>query len=179
MSALDTAKEIIGKYAPSIGAALGGPFGEAAGTMVSQVLGIDPKSAPETIAVAVVAATPDQQIAMRTIDTTFQIRMAEMGYADHQAIEELSVQDRQGARHMQEIIKSTTPTVLTYIVSAGFFGILTAMLFVDIPKENMAALNIMLGALGGVWIASSNFWYGSNHSAQNINTMLFNSTPKV
>jgi hypothetical protein len=48
---------IIGKFAPTVGAMLGGPFGEIAGNIVAGVLGVE--STPDAVSAAVSAAAPD------------------------------------------------------------------------------------------------------------------------
>lgn len=54
----DKIKGLVGDLAPTLGAALGGPVGGAAATMLADVLGCDPT--PQKIGKALSQATPEQ-----------------------------------------------------------------------------------------------------------------------
>lgn len=68
-------KEIVGSVAPIAGGLLGGPLGAIAGTALSSILGIHPKSTPEDIAMAVSHATPEQLLKLKEYDTQLQLKL--------------------------------------------------------------------------------------------------------
>jgi hypothetical protein len=90
-------KRLIQSAAPMLGAAIGGPFGTMAGKLVAEALG-KPEAKAEEIPALLAQATPEQIAALKQAEMDFKTRMAELGYANEQKLEELVVQDRQGAR---------------------------------------------------------------------------------
>jgi hypothetical protein len=90
-------KKIIQAAAPMLGAAIGGPFGGMAGKLVAEALG-NPEAKPEDIPALLAQATPEQIAAIKKAEMDFKSRMTELGYSNEQKLEELVVQDRQGAR---------------------------------------------------------------------------------
>jgi hypothetical protein len=90
-------KKLIQTAAPMLGAALGGPFGGMAGKLVAEALG-NPNAKPEDIPALLAQASPEQIAALKQSEFDFKARMTELGYTNEQKLEELVVQDRQGAR---------------------------------------------------------------------------------
>ena len=66
-------KGLIGDLAPTLGAALGGPVGGAAATMLADVLGCDPT--PQKIEKALQQATPEQLAEIKKAELDFEVRM--------------------------------------------------------------------------------------------------------
>jgi hypothetical protein len=74
---LDAIKGIVGAVAPNLGAALGGPIGGAAMTMLSQALGCENNErALQTSHVQ--SATPEQLAEIKKAELDFEARMKEL-----------------------------------------------------------------------------------------------------
>ncbi len=153
---------ILGKVAPFLGAAIGGPFGAAAGKLVSQALLGTEDASEEEMQNALINASPDKLAELKKIDADYKIQMAKIGL-DEQV---LASTDREGARNRQIQLRDKMPAILAVMLSVGFFGILGIMLFHSIPKEIQGVIDIMLGSLGTAWIATINYYFGSSAGSQ-------------
>lgn len=159
--------------APTIASALLSPLGGIAVAALGSILGIS-DATTETISAAFTDGkiTPDHLAEIRKLELQYKNEEAERGfkYAD------LEFKDRDSARQMQIDTRSNTPTILTYLVTIGFFGVLTWML-VDEHVVNSPPLLIMLGSLGTAWTGCISFWFGTTQGSQNKDRMLLNSVP--
>jgi len=72
----DKLKGVIGGLAPTLGAALGGPVGGAAATMLADVLGCDP--VPAKLEKAIAQASPEQIAEIKKAELNFEARMKEL-----------------------------------------------------------------------------------------------------
>lgn len=84
---------------------------------------------------------------------------------------EIYVKDAQDARNSNTKIQESehaswlaknTLSILTLLITSGFFGLLSYMLKYDVPTANKDILNIMLGSLGTAWITVVAFYFGSS-----------------
>ena len=89
--------------------------------------------------------------------------------------EELAVKDRASARDMQVQTKSLIPPTMAVLVTVGFFGILVALMFGQVQRNE--EVMVMLGSLGTAWTGIIAFYFGSSHGSQNKDEMLY-SKPK-
>lgn len=87
------------------------------------------------------------------------------------------VEDRESARQMQISTRSRTAPLLAVLITLGFFGILSFMLFKEVPNGQKDVLNIMLGSLGTAWVTVVSFYFGSSKSSEDKTVMLANSVP--
>ena len=140
MSFLNDIGKAIGDIAPTLAAAVGGRFAGEAVREVTKVLGLSDDTSEEDVAKAVQRMTPEQAAALTKADQDFQVRCEELG-VQRSAI---NARDRASARWMQVQIKYAIPGLLAMLIFGGFFGVLTALVFVDVPPENIQALNIAL-----------------------------------
>lgn len=62
--------------------------------------------------------------------------------------------------------KLETPQVVAIIVLLCVFAVFGILLFHPVPKENEAAVNIMIGFAGGWAGAVITFYFGSSKSSQ-------------
>jgi hypothetical protein len=159
--------------APTIASALLGPLGGIAVAGLGKIFGIDNATQKDiTKAISDSKITPDQLAEIQKLELQFQNDEKERGFK----YSELEFKDRDSARTMQVATRSTTPTVLTYVVTLGFFGILGWMLYDD-SVVNSPPLLIMLGTLGTAWTACVSFWVGTTNNSQHKDLLLANSTP--
>lgn len=78
----------------------------------------------------------------------------------------LEVSDRDSARKREMEVKDSTPSILAYSVTAGFFGLLGYMMVGTIPHANERILDLMLGSLGTVWVMQMSYYYGTSTGSQ-------------
>jgi gas vesicle protein len=152
---------------PLIGTALGGPLGGAAATFVASKLGLQ-ESTIEAVSDVLNSGkmTPEQIEQLKLAELEFQKFLAQ----NKIDLAKMDLDNVKDARDMQKTTRASTPAVLSYGVTMGFFGILSAMLIYDYkPTE---PLLIMLGALGAAFGAVVNFWLGSSHGSQVKSEML-------
>ncbi len=87
----------------------------------------------------------------------------------------MDLDNTKSAREMQTVTKSSTPAVLSYVITGGFFGILGYML--SDAYVSSEPLLVMLGSLGTAWVAVVNFWFGSSNGSQAKDVLLANAPP--
>jgi hypothetical protein len=169
--------------APTIAAAVGGPLAGGAVTALEHVFGLTPTAADtqsdrlDSIASAIAGATPEQLANIRKADQDFQVSMASLGFKDKEAIAALAVQDVEGARTMQATVKSWVPPVMTLFITLGFFGLVAALMFCNVPDANRAIFYSLIGSLGTAWIATIHFWFGDTNSSNDKTNLLAQSQP--
>lgn len=159
---------IVGKLAPTIGAALGGPLAGSAISVVENALGVN-KGAAGTIAArcdglgtALQNAAPDQLLAVKNAENDFALKMQALGFQDSEAVAALAVGDLANARGREIATHDWTPKVLAFAVTVGFFGLLIFMALRAVPNESKDVLNILLGSLGAGWMAVMSYYFGSS-----------------
>ena len=158
--------------APMLGTALAGPLGGAAASFLADKLGVKESTVEAVTAVLSSGKMTSEQIAsLKAAEIDFQ-KFLETNKID---LVKLTNEDRGGARDMLVATKSLTPSVLTYLITIGFFGILIGLMTGAADKSD--ALMVMLGSLGTAWTACVSFWFGSSHGSQNKDKMLANSSP--
>ena len=149
-------KAIVGKIAPVLGTALGGPLGGLAGTAISNALGLKGDASDDEKLAAL--QNPDMLLKLKQADMDFKSKMADLGIKE----EDIAMQDRDSARKREAAIKDSTPKILAYGITLGFFGILAFMMKFDIPTVNKTELDVVLGSLGTAWIAVVTYYFGSS-----------------
>ena len=110
------------QIAPGIATALGGPLAGLAVTAISKALGVSEDQVQKTIDEG--KLTADQLASIKQAELELQKQANELGLD----FEKLATDDRKSARDMQAATKSTIPAILAVFVTAGFFGILTALM---------------------------------------------------
>jgi hypothetical protein len=151
----DKIKGVIGGLAPTLGAALGGPVGGAAATMLADVLGCDP--APQKIERALQQATPEQIAEIKKAELKFEAKMKELD-VDIFALETADKQDARKNFSKDWTAKLIALTMVSFF--CGYIGMITVMP----PEQNsMELINLVLGYLGGLVSAVISFYFGASH----------------
>jgi len=147
--------------APLLGTALAGPLGGAAASFMADKLGVPDKTVKAVSELLQSGQMSPEQIAgIKQAELEFQ-KFLETNKID---LARLNVENTRDARDMQKVTRSSTPAVLSYFVTGGFFAILITMLAMEIkPSE---PLLIMLGSLAAAFGGAVNFWLGSSHGSQ-------------
>lgn len=157
---------------PMLGTALGGPLGGAAASFIADKLGIEGKTIEAVNEVLNSGKlSPDQISQLKLAELDFK-KFLEQNKID---LAQMDVDNTKSAREMQVTTKSTTPAVLTYLITCGFFGILAYMMSSEYKTSE--PLLVMLGSLGTAWVATVNFWFGSSHGSTVKSELLASSMP--
>ena len=153
----------IASFAPTIGAAVGGPAGSIAGMGVkalANVFGIDTKDADADlqISTALESMTPEQAMQVKNADLQFKKDMAQLGVD----VFKLEVADKASARKMFVETGNLTPMILTFlfVVLAGY---ITYEVFNSaLDGIDKTLVGTVVGYIFGELKAATSFWMGSS-----------------
>lgn len=149
---------LLAQVAPSIATALGGPLaGVAVKTLSSALFGHE-EGTQEQLFEALSSAGPEQLAAIKKIDADFKVQMKSLDID----LERISAGDRDSARQMQQNTKDSTPKILAYFITFGFFGALVWILVFGLPQTGLEVILMMLGSLSTSWTGVVQFYYGSS-----------------
>jgi hypothetical protein len=149
---------LLSQVAPTIATALGGPLaGVAVKTLSNALFGHEDASEQE-VSDALSNATPDQLAAIKKIDADFKVQMKSLDID----LERIAAGDRDSARQMQQNTKDSTPKILAYFITFGFFGALVWILVFGLPQTGLEVILMMLGSLSSSWTGVVQFYYGSS-----------------
>lgn len=149
---------IVRTVAPGIATALGGPLAGMAVRAVSQTLLGKPDGSMKDIETALLGASPETMLKLKEADNNFTLEMEKLGVD----LAKIEADDRKDARASNRGAKDKTPAVLGVLCFIGFFGILAALMFVEIPEASRGALTVMLGSLGTIVVQVANYYWGSS-----------------
>ena len=149
---------LLGQVAPSIATALGGPLAGVAVRTLSNALFGHEDASEQQVSEALSNASPDQLAAIKKIDADFKVQMKSLDID----LERIAAGDRDSARQMQMSTKDSTPKILAYFITFGFFGALVWILVFGIPKTGTEVILMMLGSLSTSWTGVVQFYYGSS-----------------
>ena len=162
----------IKSLAPLLGSALAGPLGGAAAGFLADHLGVKESTVKAVTEVLEgQKLTGDQLVAVKAAEIEFKQFLED----NKIKMEELENEDRAGARDLLTATKSLTPSILTYLITFGFFGVLIGLM--SGYAEKSEPLLIMLGSLGTAWSAACAFWFGTTHGSNQKNALLAQSDP--
>jgi hypothetical protein len=173
---------VVENLAPTIASVIGGPLAGSGVSALEKLFGLTPAPSASAsdrlndVAAAIAGATPQQLADMRKADQDYAVSMAQAGFKDTETLASLKVQDTVSARDMQTANKSPVPAWLTFCVTAGFFGMLAALFFVNVPEGNKPVVFSFTGTLGTAWLVVMHFWFGSTSDTPQVNSLLANST---
>lgn len=154
-------KGIVRSVAPTIATAFGGPLAGMGVRAVSEAVLGTPDGTEEEIERALLGATPDMLLRLKEADQTFKLEMKKLDVD----LERLKYEDVASARKRQVEVKDATPAILAYILTFGFFAVVTALFLKAIPEANKATIYTMVGSLGTVWIAAMAYFHGTSRSS--------------
>ncbi len=163
-------KSILGQTAPLLGSLLGGSLGVSIAQLLGKVLLGNEKASQPDIEKALLNPTPAQLVALRQMESDLQTKLAEFTLDE----KKLVIRDRANAREREVQTRDNVPALLATLLTLGFFGILSAMMFFPIEKEAGQVVDVMLGALGTAWISCITYYFGSSHGSQAKNQLLIN-----
>lgn len=175
-------KKILGGIVPFIASALPGPFGAIAKTVLTGVFGIgdDTTDQEAAIAQAVVKATPEQMIALKNAEQEFQVRMAELGYSNTEALDRLAKEEMANARQREIEIAKTgkrdlTPIYLAFSAVFGFLACLMMFLLMDVDKWGQVKTQMVtatLATMTTIVVMVYGYYFGSSKGSSEKNAMI-------
>ena len=127
------------QVAPTVATALGGPLAGLAVEAVSKALGVNQDDARKMIDEGKMSSDQIAQVKVAEIELKKMEEQLGLNF------EELAVKDRASARDMQVQTKSLIPPTMAVLVTLGFFGILTALMFGQVQRNE--EVMVMLGSL--------------------------------
>lgn len=149
-------KGVLKSVAPVLGTFLGGPMGGMAMKMLSNtLLGKEDASEEELMSAM---ASPEAWVKVKEIETNFKAQM-KMAEVEERRIE---ASDRDSARKRHSENKDTTPAILTYILTVGFFSVIALLVFEKISDNIKDTIEVLVGVLGTAWLSCINFFFGSS-----------------
>jgi len=86
----------------------------------------------------------------------------------------LEINDKESARKREVETKDSTTKELAWIYTAGYFGMLAALLFglVEIPERMMSLLDVLMGVLTAGQYSIMAYYFGSSAGSQSKDTVL-------
>jgi hypothetical protein len=157
---------LLGKVAPWLAAAAGGPATLAAQAIktAAQALGASSETI-SGVSEALAGATPESLAALSVADQDFQIRMKALGLSNLQAMEGLATADRANARQMNIDMPSKMPALLSCALLLLICMTILLLAFASIPDGNKDILFSLVGALLVAFTGSNNFWFGTTRGS--------------
>jgi hypothetical protein len=163
-------KALVGKVAPLLGTALGGPFGGMAGKFLADKLGCSPDELEETV----INADPDTMLKIKNLENEFKVRMKELGITEQQ----LHQKDRESARDMAKNT-SIVPQVLQSVIYDIAFILVTIFLFttkIEFSETQQTLITFVMGMLSAGLVQVNNFWFGSSSGSKQKTDLMGNKT---
>jgi len=165
-------ESLVGKFAPLIGTAIGGPFGGMAAKIALDALGIDTKEGDEKeqLKEALKSMTPEQAIQLKLAEKNWEAKMKELDIKE----EELHGRDRASARDMATKTSIWPQVTLSTLYTVGYFSVLYMFLSggVSIEDSIKTEFAMVLGVLTAGQVQIMNFWFGSSSGSKDKTTKL-------
>lgn len=173
----DKARRVIETVAPTLGAALGGPLGAAAGNMIAVAVGAkraDGSVDTGKVEQALAQQDPAVLLKLREAQNQFDLDMERLGVER----ERLVYTDRSDARSLAKT--DMRPQIwISILFLGGYFMLLILLMTGDIQLEGVAKdqFGVLMGVLtAGVTVIMA-FWFGSTSGSAVKSALLANSTP--
>ena len=175
MNLLKTAGQALATFAPTVATALGGPLAGLAVSTLEKAFGLDPAATVESkeaaINAALVAATPDQIVALKAGEQAFQEKMKELGITEAQLV----YADLDSARKMQIAVKDPTVARLAWTLIGGFLVTAIAQIagmiwypekMAAVPPPVWLQIGTITGYLANEAKQAAAFYFGSSAGSQ-------------
>jgi len=170
---LKNAGGILASIAPTVASALGGPLAGTAVNALIGVLGLAPESTQADVMKAISVATPEQLLAIKTVEANFQVQMKKLDVD----IMSLEVKNTEGARALAIATQDYTPRILSGLV-LGLYIAINYYIFSghvlddgmrDMALRSLGTLDAALGLVLSYYFGSS---LGSSNKNEQISTLL-------
>jgi hypothetical protein len=159
-------KATLGKVAPMIGTALGGPFGGMAASAALSLLDIEPEKGSEEKQLEQVMAsmTPEQAIKLKMAEKNWLTTMRELELKE----EDLHGKDRASAREMATNTSIVPQITLSVLYTIGYITVLYMFISgdVSVAASIKSEFNMVLGVITTCQVQIMNFWFGSSSGSK-------------
>jgi hypothetical protein len=156
----------VGKAAPILGTALGGPLGGVAGALIASALGTSNDADSVNTALA---ADPAALEKLKEAEMANKVQMQQLVIT----AEANRLADVQNARARQTANpKDYTPQFLAGGVTLGFFGALAAVMLAPMSNAVHDLLLVMIGALQTAWVTIVSYYFGSSKESAGQTKMI-------
>lgn len=155
-------KSIVGKIAPTVGTALGGPVGGIASKFLADKLLGKPEATDQEIEDYILTATPEKMLELKKLDLEFASSMRKLDID----VYKLEVEDRRSARDLFKV-NMWPQIVLSAIFVIGYFLLLRFIMIgkVSIGSGDEFLKGVVVTIIGVITAAVPqilNFWFGSS-----------------
>lgn len=155
-------KAVVRTVAPGIASVFGTPLaGMGVTAILNAIMPPDekPPDDPEAfLSQQLSTANPEMLLKIKQAEHQFRLDMEKAGID----LERLHAADRDSARQREVMVRDSTPKILAYVLTAGYFTFIAAILFHPVPKESERVIDMMLGSLSTVWIGAMTYYHGSS-----------------
>lgn len=169
-------RQFIGSVAPTLAAALGGPFAGMAVKAIGAAVGIEEPTQAK-IEQTLATANPDVLLKLREADYKFAETMKQLDVD----VFKLEVADRDSARQREIALKDQTPAHLAYMIIGGFFmlsvaQIITIMgwpeLVAKVPGQGWLVIGNVSGYLAAEAKAAAAYYFGTTAGSKDKDTTI-------
>lgn len=161
-------KALVRTVAPTLGAALGGPFGGAAVKFLADKFLGNPDASEQDVAAAVLGASPEKLLEIKKLDNEFKIRMKELDID----VFRIEVDDRKSARQREVSTGDVwTPRLIATCVIVAWGYVQYHILNHSIPPDMRELVARVLGMLDASMLAVLYYYFGAS---KNGNTTVVN-----
>lgn len=159
--------QALGKIAPTIATALGGPFGGLAAGALTAALGLPADASEGQIASKIENATADDIVALRKVNTDFEAKMKELDISE----QDLYLKDTQSAREMQREVRSKMPAALAILGWLQWLMVAMVILFgekfgITLGSEQRDILFFILATSQAMALQGFYFFLGSSRGSK-------------
>lgn len=162
----------LAQFAPTIAGWLGGPQAEQSASKVVDIAKTVTAAATGDDALVAIQSSPEMAEKFKEAVLNQHLELSKLAYQQNEdeiayaeKEDALSASDVADARKMQVANHSWMPACLTVFITIGFFGMLAALVWREVPASNQAIINVMLGSLGTAWVSAVGFWLGSSYGS--------------
>lgn len=155
--------KIVGKAAPLLGTALGGPAGAAIGSMVANALGVE--NTPDAVAEAV-KNNPEAVLKLKEFELQNEQHIRDYTFK----VLDAELKDVQNARDVHKLSKM--PALITATMTIFAAAYFAALIYVDFPQENREMVVGFGNQLITLWIGSVAYWIGTTRSSAEKNRIM-------
>lgn len=148
--------QTVARYAPTLGAALGGPAGAGIGALIAAAFGTE--NSPAAVAAAV-ASSPDAAVRLREVELKHIETLSALALQRYQA----ELADVQHAREQHRGHWMTW--LLTLVLGVMVAGMTGALFLLKTPPENTEVVYLIAGQLLTAFLTCVTFWVGSSRGS--------------
>lgn len=166
--------KVIGKIAPVLGSAMGGPAIGGLVSIIANAFGVsDPDPQPDQIMRAI-EADPDVAAKLLAIQDNNRVEIERIALQRDQAY----LTDRQNARSRQVSSEKVTGKrdinlyALAWLIVAGFFALTGMLCFVTLPNDSSGVIFMLFGSLSTAFGMVMQYFFGSSKSSADKTKMM-------